>query len=183
MRSPALGRRLPMSLWRSWPQRSSVSRSQFYSLTWWPASQSGPVPRWSSASCCGQSSPGNELLRWSAARNNSAAVFVVEAVGVRFFAPGTTPEMPLRAATCREAQDGHRPCEAAGHLSVPAASSCPGPGRLVASDARLMHLFWGSGCSSCRWSVSAGEVDWRMCSIRNVQYSSVRQPYRDEYAH
>ncbi len=24
-------------------------------------------------------------------------------------------EMPLRAATCREAQGGHRPCEAAGH--------------------------------------------------------------------
>ena len=47
--------------------------------------------------------------------NNSVQGFVVEAVGFRFFAPGTTPEMPLRAATCREAQDGHQPCEAAGH--------------------------------------------------------------------
>lgn len=52
----------------------------------------------------------------SVVRNNFAGLLVVEAVGVRFFAPGTTPEMPLRAATCREAQDGHRPCEAAGHL-------------------------------------------------------------------
>lgn len=81
-------------------------------------------------------------------------MFVVAAVDVRFFAPGTTPEMPLRAATCREAQGGHRPCEAAGHLSVPAASSCPGSGRRVASDARLMHLMW------CRLPVVSGG-QWR----------------------
>ena len=82
--------------------------------TWWPVSRS--VPRRCSASYCGRSSPGNDRHRWSAAWNNSAGMLVVEAVGVRFFAPGTTPEMPLRAATCREAQDGHRPCEAAGRL-------------------------------------------------------------------
>ena len=91
------------------------------------------------------------FLCWSAARNKFAHRLVVEAVGVRFFAPGTTPEMPLRAATCREAQDGHRPCEAAGH---------PFRGR------RLRHIRWRS--------VAAGEVDWRMCSIRKVLYSGRR---------
>jgi len=44
--------------------------------------------------------------------------FVGDGVGVRFFAPGTTPELPLRVATCREAQDGHRRAGAAGHLQV-----------------------------------------------------------------
>ena len=155
VRSPVLGRRPRMSRWRLWPPQSSVSPSGFSSPTWWPVSRSEPVPRWCSASFCARSSLENELVRWSAGRNNPAGVVVVEAVGVRFFAPGTTPEMPLRAATCREAQDGHRPCEAAGHLSVPAASSClGGSGRRVASDARLMHLMW------CRLPVVSGG-QWR----------------------
>jgi hypothetical protein len=151
VRSTVPGRHLPMSRWRSRPPQSSVSRSGFSLPKWWPALWSEPAPRLSSVSYCARSSPENDLLCWSAARNKFAHRLVVEAVGVRFFAPGTTPEMPLRAATCREAQDGHRPCEAAGH---------PFRGR------RLRHIRWRS--------VAAGEVDWRMCSIRKVLYSGRR---------
>ena len=135
VRSPVLGRRLPMSRWGPWPPQFSVSLSEVSWPTSWPVSRSEPVPLWCSVSCCGRSSPGNDDLRWSAVRNNSSRVFVVEAVGVRFFAPGTTPEMPLRAATCREAQDGHRPCEAADTISVPAASSSASIGGELLSTA------------------------------------------------
>ena len=169
VRSPAHRRRLPMSRWRSWPQRPLVSLSGFSSPTWWLASQSGPAPRWSSVSYRGRSSPGNDRLHWSAARNNSAAAFVVEAVGVRFFAPGTTPEMPLRAATCREAQGGHRPCEAAGCLFGAGGFVMSGVRRRVASDARLMHLMW------CRLPVVSGG-QWRPGRSTSLAVLSMRIP-------
>ena len=57
--------------------------------------------------------------------DKSAAVFVVEAVGVRFFAPGTTPEMPLRRPLAERRKAGSDPVKPLDAFSVPAAPSTP----------------------------------------------------------
>ena len=93
VRSPVLGRRLPMSRWGPWPPQFSVSLSGFS----WPVSRSEPVPLWCSVSCCGRSSPENDRLRWSAAWNTFLRCSIL-----------CIPEIPLRAHACREPQYGHR---------------------------------------------------------------------------
>jgi len=124
LRSTVLGRHLLMLLWRSQRPQSSAPPSGSSSPTRWPVSRSEPVPRWSSASCCERSSPENELLCWSAARNNSATVFVAEAVGAEVLCPGYhRKKCRFERPLAERRKTGTDPVKPLDTLSVPAASS------------------------------------------------------------
>ena len=86
-------------------------------------SRSEPVPRWSSASYCGRSSPENELVRWPAARTNSTGVVVVDAVGAEVLCPGYhRKKCRFERPLAERRKTGTDPVKPLDTFSVPAAS-------------------------------------------------------------